>query len=247
MITPGIAALVSCLLLPAFYFVGMAMIKRTIYRPISSEEGVQRDEQGERDKVKAIREQSVKRIFYAYGIVVASLFVIAWLAEPAQKVKAALWPTATPTQTLTPSPTVTRTPSRTPTPSKTPTSTQAGGSAANFLTTIASSNGTPGTPGHGSPTPIQYVPSGGNPGGGNTTTIVTRVVIQTRVVTQIAYQTLIYYVPYTVVVTVTNTPPTPPTTDTPTQTATATETSTPTATLTETPTATQTQTETPTP
>ncbi len=240
MFTPGIAALISCILLPIFGWVGMSLTKRTIYRPIESTEGAQRDEQGERDKVKLIREKGVKRLGTIYGVIVLVLFTVAWLAEPAQKVKAALWPTATPTLTVTPSPTVTRTPSNTPTPSKTPTGTQAGGSASNFLTTIAGVNS---TPGHGTPTAVSYIPSGGNSsGGGNTTTIVTRVVIQTKIVP--VYQTLIYYVPVTVIVTQTFTPLPALVTDTPTQTASPTATVTPTQT--ETPTPTQTFTPTPT-
>lgn len=216
--TYGIASLISCLLLPLFGWAGMAFTKRTIYRPIAPEEGLQRDEQGERDKVKAIREKSVKRTFSIYGLVV-SLFVMAALAEPAQKVKAALWPTATPTLTVTPSPTITRTPSLTPLASRTP--------------TVAVTGASP------SPT-ITLIPSGSVPGGNSVSVIVTRVVVQVQTRIVPVYMTVINYVPITVVVTVTETPPPTATVDlfshTPTASPTLTPTITPTPTFTETPT-----------
>lgn len=243
MITPGIAALISCILLPFFGWVGMSFTKRTVYSSIASEDGAPRDEQGERDRVKQNREHGVKRVFSMYVVIVALLFALAWLAEPVRKVKAALFATATPTVTITPSPTVTRTPSNTPTPSRTPTLTAQGGSAANFLTTIAGGSAGTSAPGQGNLTP-----SGSLPVGGNTNTIVTRVVVQTKIVNVNVYQTLIYYVPITVVVTATFTPLPPLASDTPTQTFTPTATaSSSTATLTETPTPTPTHTETPTP
>lgn len=230
--TYGIASIVSCILLPFFYLVGMSLLKRTIYRPIASDEGIQRDEQAERDKVKAIREQGVKKVFMIYAAVVLMLFGIAFLAEPVKKVHAALWPTATPTLTNTPIPTATRTPSNTPTASRTPTSTQPGDGAANFLTTVADVN-TTGTP---PATRTAFLPSGGSSGGNTVTIIQTRIVVQVQ--TQIVTVPQIHYVPITVIVTATNTPLPSPTPESPTETATYTVT--PSATQTTTPTETPT-------
>jgi hypothetical protein len=227
--TYGIAATISCLLLPLFGWFGMMLTKRTIYRPISSEEGAQRDEQAERDKVKQIRVDGVTRIGKIYLGIVIAMFAIAALSEPAQKVQAALWPTATPTLTLTPTPTATRPPTNTPTPSRTPSPTlvgDLGSSPGNFLTSIA---------GGGTPfqTSTPFLPSGG--GSSSVTIIRTVIVPQTQIVqvpvTVIVPQTVI------VVVTATNTPLPSPTPESPTQTVTATATLTPspTSTPTETP------------
>ena len=231
--TYTIASALSCVLFFLFGWLGMVLAKRTVYSPIKTEDGVQRDEQAERDRVRALREQSVRRMFVVYGVIVVALFLWAALTEPVQKVYAALYPTATPTLTNTVTPTVTRTPSRTPTPSQIPTITGTG-SAGNFLTSLAS---TP-TP-RGSATP--FLPGGNG-------SIVTRIVPQTVVViqTRVIYATQINYVPITVVVTATHTPVQSPTyTLTPTQTQTATETPTPTVTMTYTPTPTFTETPTP--
>lgn len=235
MFTPGIAALISCAILPIFYLVGMSLIKRTVYTAIASDDGMQRDEQAERDRVKAQKETSVKRVAYIYLGIVVTLFISAYLVEPVGKVRAALWPTATPTVTITPSPTITRTPSSTPTPSGTPAD-----GASNFLTTIAGNvSGTPGTP--------MRTPTLPPSGGGGGVVVVTRIVIQTRIVTSIAYQTVVYIVPMTVIVTPTFTPLPTATTGMPSETLPPSATNTPTPTPTWTFTPTPTYTETPTP
>lgn len=202
-----LATILSCVLFPLMAWAGLWAAKRTIYYAAAPEEGAKQDEGTKRERVKALREKNLKRLFMVYGVIVLVLYGLALVAEPAKKVQAALWPTATPTQTFTPSPTITRTPSRTPAASRTPTVSKTGTSGAgNFLTTIA--GGTP-----GSPTATQ--------GGG--------VVIQTRVVsvpmtvivkqTQVVIVTVVNYVvqtmPVTVVVIATNT-----TVDTPPPTAT---------------------------
>lgn len=246
--TYQIATLLSCGLFMIFGWFAYAMARRTVYRAIPMEEGVQRDEQTERDKVKKIREDGVRRTFTVYGVIVVVLFLMAALAEPAQKVRAALWPTATPTASNTATPSPTKTPTRTPTITVTPSITGTA-NANNFLTSLAGAGTlTPGTPRPGYTQPSQ-------PGGG--------VVIQTRIVsipqtvvvvrTVIVTVVVIQGVPVTVVVTVTPTSPLPNTaTVSPTPSSTHTETVTASPTLTtptasHTPTATGTPTETPTP
>jgi len=236
MMTLQIATIISCALFPVAYWLGMGFVKRTIYRPISSEEGQTRSESEERDKVKQIREQGLKRVFTVYGVVVLIFFTWAAIEVPVKKVRAALWPTNTPTATMTRPPTLTRTPTRTRTPTATVTGT---GGAPNFLTALAGT-------GTSTPRPT-FLPSGGG-SGSSAPVIQTRVVYvaQTVIVmaTRIVYVT--QFVPVTVVVTVTNTPllsATP--TFTPTLTLTSTETVT--ASPTETPTLPPTFTETPTP
>ena len=237
--TYQLATILSCVLLPLFGWVGTWLAKRTIYRPITSEEGVQRDEKQERDKVKGIREKSVRSMFTVYGAIVVILFLAAALAQPMQKVRAALWPTITPTLTMTASPTSTRTPSRTPAPSRTPTLTVTG-DAGNFLTTI-SNVGT-----------VTRTPPASLPGGSSSQVYITRVPVTVVVVrTQIVYVTQINYVPLTVpvtvVVTATNTPlpSTESATPSPTVIYPETETGTPSPTFTFTPTPTFTGTPTP--
>lgn len=232
--TYQIATILSCLMFPLFGWLAMAAAKRTIYRPVTSAEGQQRDEEAEREKVKDIREKSVRKIFGIYAVIAGALFVIAFIRVPAQKVSAALWPSATPTVTNTSTPTNTPTATRTLLPSKTATA----GDVHNFLTTIA---GTPGPLPDKTPTKAasSVIPSGG----GSTITIV-----QTRVVIQVQTRVVYQYVPVTVIVTATNTPLpsfTPATsteTFTPTPTGTATETPSPTFTPTITFTPTETET-----
>lgn len=244
--TYQIATIISCVLFPIFAWLGTWLAKRTIYRPIASEEGASRNEQEERDKVKGIREKSVRKTFTIYGAIVLVVFGMAALAEPVQKVHAALFPTATPTVTSTRTPTRTPTPSRTPSITTTSTARQTN-DGSNFLTTLA------GTPITGTPrTPTPFLPSGS--GGGNSPAA-TRIVIQTVIVvrTQIVIKqvTQINYYPVTVyvVVTATNTPTPQPTliVDTASPTITQSPTLSPTPTVTYTPTATPTFTETPTP
>lgn len=238
--TYPIALLISCVLFPIFGWVGMSFTKRTIYRPITSDEGVARDEQAERDKVKAIREQGVRKTFISYAVIVAALFLIAALTEPYKKVYAALNP---PTATNTPTATSTRPPTFTPTPTSA-TTTPTGEGGANFLTSIADA-GTY-TP---FPTRTPFLPpSGGGSGGGTITIIQTRIVpvvtvVQvTKIVPHYIPVTVVntVQVPVTVVVTATPLPPLPPASPTPTFTASPTftatlETPSPTPTFTETP------------
>lgn len=231
----GIATIISCLLFPVAGWLGMWLAKRTLYRPIAAEEGIQRNEQEERDKTRRIREQSVRRVFVFYAVLVGVLYTMAALAEPAQKVRAALWPTPTPSLTLTYTPTITRTPSRTPTTSRTPTATMPGQGAGNFLTSLAVT-GTAGTP-----APTSFLP-----GGSSNPSLVTRVVPVTVVVVRTVIVTRVNYVPITVVVT--NTPESAPTwTHTSTPTATNTPTATPSLTPSASPTVTLEASHTPTP
>lgn len=232
--TYGIATLISCILFPIFGWFGTWLAKRTIYRPITSEEGAARNEQEERDRVKTIREKSVRKTFLYYGVIVLVLFAMAGLAEPARKVKAALFPTATPTITLTFTSTVTRTPSNTPKASRTPT--PGGVQSDNFLTALA------GTPITGTPrTPTPFLPSGSTSNSSPQRIVQTVIVVRTQIVyipvTQINYYPVTVLVP----VTVTNTPQPTVITDTPSPTLTFTQT------LSPTPTFTPTITETPTP
>lgn len=242
--TYQIATLISCLLFPLFGFIGYRLAGRTVYRAIPMDDNAQRNEQDERDKVKKIREDGVRRTFTVYAVIVVLLFSLAFLAEPARKVRAALWPTATPTASNTATPSPTKTPTRTPTITVTPSITSTA-NANNFLTSLAGAGTlTPGTPRPGN------TPQPGGGGGG--------VVIQTRIVsipqtvvvvrTVIVTVVVIQGVPVTVVVTVTETSVhTPTVTATPSPTFTHTETATQTPIPSITPTVTATVTETPTP
>lgn len=237
-----IATLVSCALFPFFGWFAFWLAKRTLYRNEDGTESVvQRDEQAEREKVRKTKEANVRRIFTTYGVIVVTLFLLAAVAEPAKKVRAALWPTATPTASNTVTPSPTKTPTRTPTITVTPSITGTA-NANNFLTSLAGAGTlTPGTPRPGT--------TQSGPGG---VVIQTRVVgipqtvVVVRTVIVVVTQVVIQGVPMTVIVTVTETPlHTPTVTATPSPTFTHTETFTPTAS--HTPTATGTVTETPMP
>jgi hypothetical protein len=220
--TYQIATIISCVLFPIVGWLALSLAKRTIYRPITSDEGQVRDEQAARDEVRASREKGVRKIFTYYAVFVSILFLLAALSGPAKKVQAALWPTATPTVTNTRTPTITPTRTNTPRASNTP-------KENNFLTTISGTGTITGTV-----LPSTLVPSGG---GGSVVIVQTRIVVQTR----IAPVTQIVYYPVTVIVTITNTPLPSSETATITPTYTATQTATPTITFT------PTETETPTP
>ena len=103
----------------------------TLYRSVTPHsEGVEHTEGGWRELMQRRNARLSKMGLLAFSVVAIFACAMLTMAEPAQKVQAALWPTATTTASVTPRPTRTRTPkptlryTLTPRYSPTPSATQ---------------------------------------------------------------------------------------------------------------------------
>lgn len=229
-------ALINTIVFGVLGFLVYLLIKwesnRTYYRPIMSEERNASNEIEARDEAKNYRIKNIYRWAGIYLVLCLLGYAVAFSIPTVKKVQAALYPSATPTQTSTR--TATATPRATNTPRNTATL-----KPSNFLTQLASGitptrYSPPGSIGY---TPPSY--GGGSSGGASIQYVpVTRIVNQYVPVTRIVVQVV------TVIVTPTFTPVS---TETASMTASPTFTPSPTATFTETPSPTATETETATP
>jgi hypothetical protein len=186
-------------------FLGIKNIQNsTLYNAVTPHSDVvETSEGGWREIVRKRNSRAFKAGCGFYVAVVVMTFVALASIEPARKVQAALWPTATPTQTPTRVPTRTRTPSPTSLYTTTPRPTSTPIPSETPLTTA---------------TPKVIIQQ-----------VYSTVIVQ-KVVTK--YQTVVVYLYQTVIVTPTWTPvftdtpsltPTPTLTETPTPTPTSTE------------------------
>jgi len=214
-----------------FWLISWEM-KRTYYRSVRSEERTASNEIEARDEAKNYRISRIKFWVIPYLVLCLLAYMVAFSLPTVKKVSAALYPSATPTQTSTRTPTVT--PRATSTPLNTATL-----KPSNFLTQVSSGI----TPTRYSPPGSGYIPgssSGSTSGGGSSVQYipVTRIVnvVITRIVVQM--QTVIIIVTPTFTPVFTETVSLTPTQTllTPTVTATFTETPSPTSTETATPT-----------
>lgn len=219
--TVGSATLIL-IVLAMLAFTGAAwMRKRTIYVPAPADTSQPLSQEAEKERAEKIRRKGAVYVWGVWCFACVVLYAYALLAPTIGKVSAALadTPTYTPTPTLTSTPTVTNTPRATWTPRETSTPRETRTpTAGSMLETIL-------TPKESTAMPR----------------VVTNVIVQTQIVTQVVkvqipvQVTVLVPYPVTVVVTQTYTP-TPTTTETATLTPTLTETPTPTFTPTLTPT-----------